>query len=66
MATVQTILSHKGTAVVLALGLLPVAASGLAAQAPEPLSPFAVAKAEALLWDHLPCLGCHQLNGEGG
>ena len=30
------------------------------------LSPFARAKAEALLKDHLPCLGCHELGGEGG
>ena len=30
------------------------------------LSPFARRKAEALLKDQLPCLGCHKLNGEGG
>jgi len=30
------------------------------------LSPFARAKAESLLADRLPCLGCHQLNGTGG
>lgn len=30
------------------------------------LSPFARAKAEALLRDKLPCLGCHRLDGEGG
>jgi len=29
-------------------------------------SAFAKAKAESLLRDHLPCLGCHKLNGEGG
>jgi mono/diheme cytochrome c family protein len=29
-------------------------------------SAFAKAKVEALLRDHLPCLGCHRLNGEGG
>ena len=29
-------------------------------------SAFAKAKAEALLRDHLPCLGCHKLNAEGG
>ena len=33
---------------------------------PRPLSPFAAAKARALLRDRLPCLGCHQLDGEGG
>lgn len=43
----------------------------LALQAPVPpppslLSPFARAKAAALLRDHLPCLGCHELGGEGG
>jgi mono/diheme cytochrome c family protein len=32
----------------------------------EPLSPFAQAKAEALLRDRLPCLGCHRLDDEGG
>ena len=30
------------------------------------LSPFSRAKAEALLCDKLPCLGCRQLGGEGG
>ena len=34
--------------------------------APHPLSPFQQAKAEALLRDRLPCLGCHELGGEGG
>jgi mono/diheme cytochrome c family protein len=29
-------------------------------------SAFSRRKAEALLRDHLPCLGCHRLNGEGG
>jgi len=33
---------------------------------PSPPSAFAKAKVEALLRDHLPCLGCHKLNGEGG
>ena len=32
----------------------------------RPLSPFASRKAELLLRDHLPCLGCHALGGEGG
>jgi mono/diheme cytochrome c family protein len=31
-----------------------------------PLSPFSRRKAETLLRDHLPCLGCHKLNGDGG
>ena len=30
------------------------------------LTPFARAKAEALLRDLLPCLGCHTLDGKGG
>jgi mono/diheme cytochrome c family protein len=45
----------------------------LALQAPSPvprppsrLSPFARAKAEALLSNSLPCLGCHELGGDGG
>lgn len=33
---------------------------------PAPLSAAATRKAEALLRDHLPCLGCHTLNGSGG
>ncbi len=50
----------------LASAALPLAA---AAQAPRPdstLSQFSRLKAEQLLRDHLPCLGCHTLNGEGG
>lgn len=42
----------------------PVVASG--AVDPTPLSPAATRKVEALLRDHLPCLGCHTLNGSGG
>jgi mono/diheme cytochrome c family protein len=34
--------------------------------APRPLSAFQRAKAEALLRDRLPCLGCHSLGDEGG
>jgi len=36
------------------------------ARAADVPSAFAGAKAEALLRDHLPCLGCHKLKGEGG
>jgi mono/diheme cytochrome c family protein len=32
----------------------------------DSLSPFARAKAETLLRDRLPCLGCHALSGSGG
>lgn len=46
-----------------------VCAGSLAAQQPSSatsLSPFSRGKAETLLREHLPCLGCHKLNGEGG
>ena len=33
---------------------------------PRALSPFDVAKAEWLIRNRLPCLGCHELGGEGG
>jgi mono/diheme cytochrome c family protein len=51
--------------------LLVVAVASPAAAQPEragdaPLSRFAEQKAELLLRDKLPCLGCHQLAGEGG
>jgi mono/diheme cytochrome c family protein len=32
----------------------------------QSITPFSKQKAEALLREHLPCLGCHKLNGEGG
>jgi mono/diheme cytochrome c family protein len=34
--------------------------------APDGLTPFARSKAESLLRDRLPCLGCHTLGGKGG
>ena len=37
----------------------------LAAQVPR-VTPFQEQKARALLRDHLPCLGCHELGGAGG
>ena len=37
-----------------------------AAQGPAPLTAFSRAKAERLIRDRLPCLGCHRLDGEGG
>lgn len=43
----------------------PVRAQAAAPPA-APLSAFATRKAEALLRDHLPCLGCHSLRGSGG
>jgi mono/diheme cytochrome c family protein len=36
------------------------------AQGTAPLSAFSRAKAETMLREQLPCLGCHKLNGEGG
>ena len=36
------------------------------ASATGALTPFARDKAEALIRDRLPCLGCHTLNGDGG
>ena len=36
------------------------------AQDTNDLSAFSKSKAVALLRDRLPCLGCHQLNGDGG
>lgn len=37
-----------------------------AASGAQELSAFSKRKAEALLKDHLPCLGCHKLNADGG
>ena len=54
-------------ATVIAYGLLMLVVAGVAeAQSSGALSAFEKAKAEALFKDHLPCLGCHKLNGEGG
>ncbi|MCZ6918661.1 MAG: c-type cytochrome, partial [Gemmatimonadetes bacterium] len=36
------------------------------AREPQWLSPFAAAKAERLIRERLPCLGCHELDGDGG
>ena len=33
---------------------------------PRTITPFAAAEAVALMRDRLPCLGCHQLDGQGG
>jgi mono/diheme cytochrome c family protein len=40
--------------------------SGSPPWTPRPLSRFDNAKAEWLLRNRLPCLGCHELGGEGG
>jgi mono/diheme cytochrome c family protein len=39
---------------------------GIPPWTPRSLSPFDVAKAEWLIRNRLPCLGCHELGGEGG
>lgn len=52
-----------------ALLVVGVAGSAAAQQertADTPLTRFAEQKAEALLRDKLPCLGCHQFGGDGG
>ena len=41
-------------------------ATGRPPWTPRSLSPFDAAKAEWLLRNRLPCLGCHELGGEGG
>ena len=33
---------------------------------PRTLTPFEMEKAERLLYEKLPCLGCHELGGQGG
>lgn len=48
------------------IGLLCTALLLTQAQGAAALSAFQRAKAEALLRDRLPCLGCHQLGGDGG
>lgn len=42
------------------------AQSGAGRAVPDGLTPFARSKAETLLRDRLPCLGCHTLSGKGG
>jgi mono/diheme cytochrome c family protein len=39
---------------------------GSALGAQEPLTPFQSQKARTLIRTQLPCLGCHELDGEGG
>jgi mono/diheme cytochrome c family protein len=53
-------------AVALAAVAAPHAASAQKTTTSAPLSAFAKAKAEQLLREKASCLGCHQLNGEGG
>jgi len=64
------IAGSKRTAILLAATLVapPARAQVPASSAgPSPeLTPFARTKAETLLRDQLPCLGCHTLDGKGG
>lgn len=53
-------------ALTLATGLLPGGVGPQPAPSPAGLTPFAARKAESLLRDHLPCLGCHAFGDEGG
>jgi mono/diheme cytochrome c family protein len=46
--------------------LLVQGAPGTPPWTPRPLSAFDIAKAEWLIRKRLPCLGCHELGGEGG
>jgi mono/diheme cytochrome c family protein len=54
----------RGISLLFGVMLLMLPANSIAQS--TPLSPFSRNKATALLKDHLPCLGCHKLNGEGG
>jgi mono/diheme cytochrome c family protein len=55
----------KGLVLVFGVALFPSVARTQPSAAAA-VSPFARAKAEALLRDQLPCLGCHTLDGKGG
>ena len=56
----------KGFVPLLAATLLPPVVRVQAPATSAEISPFDRAKAEALLRDQLPCLGCHTLDGKGG
>jgi mono/diheme cytochrome c family protein len=46
--------------------LLLIALPLSAQEAASPMTPFQIAKARSLLRSQLPCLGCHELEGDGG
>jgi mono/diheme cytochrome c family protein len=56
----------KGFVVLLAATLLPPVVRAQAPATPAEVTSFDRAKAESLLRDQLPCLGCHTLVGKGG
>jgi mono/diheme cytochrome c family protein len=56
----------KDFVLLLAATLLPPVARAQAPVTSAAISPFDRDKAEALLRDQLPCLGCHTLDGKGG
>jgi cytochrome c2 len=59
----MSVLNTRSTLLCLSLIVVLFAPASSGAQA---LSAFSKQKAERLLKEHLPCLGCHKLNGEGG
>ena len=59
----MSVLNTRSTLLCLSLITVLFAPASSGAQA---LSSFSKQKAERLLKDHLPCLGCHKLNGDGG
>jgi mono/diheme cytochrome c family protein len=59
----MSVLNTRSTLLCLSLIAVLFAPASSGAQA---LSAFSKQKAERLLKEHLPCLGCHKLNGEGG
>ena len=67
-ASLRSLARSTHNALFIAALLIPFVARAQTPATPSPsdLTPFARAKAEALLRDQLPCLGCHTLNGKGG
>ena len=59
------LMARLGARIVLALLVIACFWRPTSAKA-QALSPFSQRKAETLLKDHLPCLGCHKLKGDGG
>ena len=59
----MTLLRARGIAWLVSLSCVVSRADALAQ---ANVSAFSRAKAESLLRDHLPCLGCHKLHGDGG
>lgn len=65
----QAICARSLAAILAAIWLNSAAAATLTAQSDtafRPVTAFGAAKARELLQNHLPCLGCHTLEGSGG